>query len=63
MKFISKRFVIKIEPTEIGTFKVEQISGPAIIGEITLEYLKEHFEPGDCNALRLVDPDRNERIV
>ncbi len=29
---------------------------------LTLEQIKEIFVPADCVALRLVDPDRSERI-
>lgn len=64
LKFVSKTFFIEIEPSNHDTFWVsEQSNGIPVPREVTLEYLKKHFEPGDCDALNFIDPDRDARIT
>ena len=68
MRFNLKEIQVEVEPypgssTKNGTFRV--IKGNEFIQThqgFSISYLKKHFKPADCEALDLVDPDRNERL-
>ena len=63
MKFVSKRFEIDIEPCKDSEFfDVINCDGDPIEDQVTLEYLKKHFDPVGCDSLDLVDPDRTKRL-
>ncbi len=67
MKFNVKRTQIKV--TQVGSeFYVEHwgILEPLIQDPrkpLTLEQLKDIFEPANCIALHLVDPDHDQKVI
>jgi len=63
MKFVMKKVMATVDPHADGLFIVNMENDILFKQRIlTLIELKEHFDPADCEALDLVDPDRNMRL-
>ena len=67
MKFISKKFTIIVSVDACNVISVDDWGdiprlGSANLNSITRKDLIEFFDPADCEALDLVDPNRIERI-
>ena len=65
MKFNTKQMQIEVDPDPLmpGSFQVTK--GCKFVKEgwlLRMDELKTDFIPADCEALDLVDPDRNERL-